>query len=182
MTDLAPKRGNLKRVAGNTLFMYSRTVFSLALNLFATRLVLKTLGVEDFGLFAVLASIIASFSFITGAVNASVSRFLCAALGHEDRREFSAVFTASAVLLFGVALLIAALTELCGLWYIQNHLVVAPERLPAAMTAFHFCVASTVILIIALPYQAALISQENIRAFALFTGVARKAVYFNRWI
>ena len=65
MTDLAPKRGNLKRVAGNTLFMYSRTVISLALNLFATRLVLKTLGVEDFGLFAVLASIIASFSFIT---------------------------------------------------------------------------------------------------------------------
>ncbi len=167
--DQAPKRGNLKRVAGNTLFMYSRTVFSLALNLFATRLVLKTLGVEDFGLFAVLASIIASFSFITGAVNGSVSRFLCAALGHEDRREFSAIFTASAVLLFGVALLIAALTELCGLWYIQNHLVVAPERLSAAMTAFHFCVASTVILIIALPYQAALISQENIRAFALFT-------------
>ncbi|HBC69114.1 MAG TPA: hypothetical protein DCZ56_02030 [Sutterella sp.] len=157
---------NKKRVAYNTLFLYGRTAIALLLNLYTTRLTLQILGVSDFGLYSVLASIVAAFSFISMAMNASVSRYLCAELGRVDERGVAAVFAASNVLMLAVALAIAVLTEAAGCWYIANYLVVSPERLHAAFVVFHFSVASTVVLILDTPFRAMLVALENIRVFA----------------
>ena len=160
---------NKKRVAYNTLFLYGRTAIALLLNLYTTRLTLQILGVSDFGLYSVLASIVAAFSFISMAMNASVSRYLCAELGRADERGVASVFAASNVLMLGVALAIAVLSEACGCWYIANHLVVPSERLLTAFVVFHLSVASTAVLILGIPYRAMLISIENIRVFAWTT-------------
>ena len=143
-----------------------RTAVLLVLNLYASRLVLKTLGVSDFGLFSVVASIIASFSFITMAMNGAISRFLCAELGRSDEAGVSAVFKASCALMLAAAVVIFSATQCIGCWYIARHLVVPAERLAATYTTFHLSLASASILILAMPFQAMLVATENIKAFA----------------
>lgn len=161
--------GSGKKVAKNTLFLYVRTVISLVLNLYASRLILKTLGVSDFGAFSVVASIIASFSFISASMNGAISRFLCAELGHSDQNGVPSIFKASCVLMLMLAVFIFGLVETAGYWYITNYLVISPERLSAAYVAFHFSLASAVILVLAMPFQALIIATENIKTFASIT-------------
>ena len=161
--------GSRRRVAKNTLFLYMRTAVSLILNLYASRLVLKTLGVSDFGLFSVVASIIASFSFITMSMNGAISRFLCAELGKADEAGVAAVFKASCALMLAVAIFIFGATQCVGSWYIANHLVIPAERLSAADTTFNLSLASASILILAMPFQAMLVATENIKTFASIT-------------
>lgn len=165
----ADQLGSRKQVAKNTLFLYIRTVISLVLNLYASRLILKTLGVSDFGVFSVVASIIASFSFITGSLNGAVSRFLCAELGKSDERGVACVFRSSCVLMFVLAVVVIFVAELIGNWYIANLLVIAPERLQATHTTFHFALASAAILVLAMPFQSMIIATENIKIFASIT-------------
>ena len=161
--------GSRRKVAKNTLFLYMRTAISLALNLYASRLILKTLGVSDFGLFSVVASIIASFSFINMSMGGAISRFLCAELGKSNENGVSSVFNASCALMLAVACIIFAATEFVGNWYITNHLVIPVERLSSAYTTFHFSLASATILILAMPFQSMLVATENIKTFASIT-------------
>ena len=165
----ADQLGSRKQVAKNTLFLYIRTVISLVLNLYASRLILKTLGVSDFGAFSVVASIIASFSFISASMNGAISRFLCAELGHSNSIGVSGVFKASCVLMLTLAVFIFGLVEVVGYWYITNYLVISPERLSAAYAAFHFSLASAVILVLAMPFQALIIATEIIKTFTSIT-------------
>ena len=161
--------GSRRKVAKNTLFLYMRTAISLALNLYASRLILKTLGISDFGLFSVVASIIASFSFINMSMGGAISRFLCAELGKSNENGVSSVFNASCTLMLAVACIIFAATEFVGNWYITNHLVIPVERLSSAYTTFHFSLASATILILAMPFQSMLVATENIKTFASIT-------------
>lgn len=161
--------GSRRKVAKNTLFLYMRTAISLVLNLYASRLILKTLGVSDFGLFSVVASIIASFSFINMSMGGAISRFLCAELGKSDENGVSSVFKASCALMLAVACIIFVATEFVGNWYITNHLVIPVERLSSAYTTFHFSLASASILILAMPFQSMLVATENIKTFASIT-------------
>ena len=158
--------GSKRKVAKNTMFLYMRAAIALILNLYASRLILKTLGVSDFGIFSVVASVIASFSFITSAMNGAITRFLCSKLGQSDEAGLSAVFKASCVLMLLVAIAIFVGVEIIGGWYINNHMVIPEERLSAAYTAFHFSLLSASILIVSMPFQALIISFENLKTFA----------------
>ena len=164
--EQASRFSNKKRVAYNTLFLYGRTAIGLLLNLYTTRLTLEILGVTDFGLYTVLASVVAAFSFISMAMNGAVLRYLCAELGHTDEKRVASVFAASNVLMLGIAFIIAVLSEAAGCWYITNYLVVPPERLHTAFVVFHFSVASTVVLILGTSFRAMLVAFENLRVFA----------------
>ena len=161
--------GSKRKVAKNTLFLYIRTAISLILNLYASRLILKTLGVSDFGAFSVVASIVASFSFIYGSMNGAVSRFLCTEIGRQDENGVATIFKASCVLMLFVSITIYIFGELIGIWYIENYLVISPERLSAARTTFHFSIASISILILSMPFQSMLIASENIKTYASIT-------------
>ncbi len=161
--------GSKRKVAKNTMFLYMRVAIALILNLYASRLILKTLGVSDFGIFSVVASVIASFSFITNAMNGAITRFLCSKLGQSDESGLSAVFKASCVLMLLVAIATFVGVEIVGGWYISNHMVIPEERLTAAYTAFHYSLLSASILIVTKPFQALIISFENLRTFASIT-------------
>ena len=60
---------NNKRIAKNTLLLYFRMFFIMAVSLFTSRVVLKTLGVEDFGIYNVVGGIVAISSVILGALS-----------------------------------------------------------------------------------------------------------------
>ena len=67
---------NSKRIAKNTLLLYVRMLFMMAVSLYTSRVVLHTLGVEDFGIYNVVGGVVAMFSVISGSLSAAISRFI----------------------------------------------------------------------------------------------------------
>ena len=65
-----------KRIAKNTLLLYFRMFFIMAVTLYTSRVVLKTLGVEDFGIYNVVGGVVAMFSVISGSLSAAISKLL----------------------------------------------------------------------------------------------------------
>ena len=49
---------NNKRIAKNTLLLYVRMLFTMAVSLFTSRVILNTLGVEDYGINNVVGGIV----------------------------------------------------------------------------------------------------------------------------
>lgn len=75
---------NNKRIAKNTLLLYFRMFFIMAVSLFTSRVVLKTLGVEDFGIYNVVGGIVAMMGILNGAMSVSTQRYLTFELGRGD--------------------------------------------------------------------------------------------------
>ena len=65
-----------KRIAKNTLLLYLRMFLLMGISLYTSRIVLETLGVEDFGVYNIVGSIIVLFSFINNALTAATRRFI----------------------------------------------------------------------------------------------------------
>ncbi len=72
MSDISQ---NNKRIAKNTLFLYIRMFISMGVSLFTSRVVLNVLGVMDYGIWNVVAEVIAMFSFLNASMSGASSRF-----------------------------------------------------------------------------------------------------------
>ena len=72
---------NNKRIAKNTILLYFRMIFMMAVQLYTSRVVLNTLGVEDYGIYNVVGGVVAMFSFLNNAMTASTQRYITFELG-----------------------------------------------------------------------------------------------------
>ena len=72
---------NNKRIAKNTLLLYVRMLFTMAVSLFTSRVILNTLGVEDYGIYNVVGGIVTMFSVLSGCVSSSTRRCITCELG-----------------------------------------------------------------------------------------------------
>lgn len=140
----------------------------LVISLFTSREILKYLGIEDYGIYNVVAGVVSFVSFFNATLMNSTQRFFNVALGSE-KRNINESFKASlfAHSLLAVVLLIAM--ETIGLWFVQNKLTIPEERMTAALWAFHTSIIITVLQIIRDPFNALIISYEKMSVFAYIT-------------
>lgn len=162
---------NNNRIAKNTLFLYIRMAFVLVVSLYTSRVVLRTLGVEDFGVFNVVAGFVSLFSFLNTALASGIQRFYNYELGSRGDEGVRQVYRASILIQFILAAVVFILVELIGIWYIDNKLVISPDRLDAARLVFHFSVFSLLIVIIQIPFSAAILAYERMDYYAI-VGIA----------
>lgn len=155
-----------KKIAINTAVLYLRMFAILIINLFAVRLVLRALGAEDYGIYNVVAGIVAIVGFVRTSMAAATQRFYSYAIGENDENRQREVFTASfrIFLLFSVIAILIA--EVVGLWLINNKLIIPVDRLLAAKWVFHFSIISFVATIMCTPFSAAIIAKENMGVYA----------------
>ena len=62
---------NSRRLAQNTLLLYFRQILIMAVSLYTVRVVLATLGAEDYGIYNVVAGVVTMFGFLSGAMASS---------------------------------------------------------------------------------------------------------------
>ena len=157
---------NNKRIAKNTLLLYVRMLFTMAIGLYTSRVVLNTLGVTDYGIYNVVGGVIAMLGFLTGSMGAASSRFITYDLGKGDmavmKRTFGNIksihlMLAGAILLFG---------ETVGLWFVLNKLQIPEDRMTAALWVYQFSVLTAMLGVVSVPYNAAIIAHERMKAFA----------------
>ena len=157
---------NNKRIAKNTVFLYFRMIVTVVVSLFTTRVVLKTLGVEDYGIYQTIGGLVAILGYLNGALSAGSSRFLTYELGKGDynklQRTFSTVFF---VHLF-LAVIVVIIGETIGLWFLYHELVIPSDRLFAASWVYHLTIVTAFFTITQVPYTASIISHERMNVYA----------------
>lgn len=155
-----------KRIAKNTMYLYFRMLITMVVGLFTSRIVLNTLGVEDYGINNVVGGVVAMFSLISASISASISRFLTFELGRGNMEQLKKVFSTSVTIQFILAAIIIIIAEIVGIWFINNELVISPDRLDAAHWVFHCSIISFAVSLISTPYNASIVSHERMNVFA----------------
>lgn len=157
---------NNKRIAKNTLLLYFRMLFMMGVSLFTSRVILNTLGVEDYGIYNVVGGIVAMFGFINGSMSSATQRYITFALGKRDEKRLQTVFSTTLQIHTLIAAIIVILGETIGLWFLFNKMQIPIDRMDAAFWVLQCSIISTVIMIVSVPYNAAIIAHEKMSAFA----------------
>ena len=154
------------RIAKNTIFLYLRSIVTLMISLYTSRVVLATLGVEDYGVYVVVGGVVAMFSSFSGALSSAISRFLTYELGRGSGNGLNKVFSTSVLIQLLLAGVIVLFVLMTGNWFLNTKLNIPVERLDAAHWVL---VCSTVTLgigLISIAYNAMIIAHEHMKAFA----------------
>ena len=155
-----------KRIAKNTLVLYVRMLFTMGISLFTSRVILQTLGVEDYGISSVVGGVISMFTFINAAMVSSTQRYLNFELVRGDANQLRSVFSTSLQIHALIALAIIVLSETVGLWFLNEKLVIPEARMTAAMWVYQCSILSCAVSIMSTPYNAVIVAHEKMSAFA----------------
>ena len=155
-----------RRIAKNTVQLYIRSLISLLISLYTSRLVLKGLGVDDYGIYGVVGGFVSMFSIVTSSLNGAISRFLNYALGKNDKVKQSNTFALSLNIMVILSIIVILLTETFGLWFLYNKMTIPPERLNAAFWCFQFSILSSVSSFLVVSFTSSIIAHEKMGVFA----------------
>ena len=155
-----------KRIVKNTLLLYVRTIFIMLVSLYTSRVVLQTLGVEDYGIYNVVGGIVAMFSLFSSSLSAAISRFLTYELGKNNIKKLSDVFSTSLNILIVFSILLAIVIEIAGVWFLSAKMNIPAERMVAANWVLQCSIIVFLINLISVPYNAAIIAHEKMDVYA----------------
>jgi O-antigen/teichoic acid export membrane protein len=158
-----------KRIAKNTAMLYFRLLLIMFITLYISRVVLNTLGVEDFGIYNVVGGIVIMFTSLNSAMAASSSRFMIFELGKKDYEQLKRVFSASLSSHIAIAIVIFLLAETAGLWFLTHKLIIPENRMSAALWVYQFSILSAMVSLTQVPYNAAIIAHERMNVYAYVT-------------
>lgn len=158
--------GDKEKIAKNTIFLYFRMILTMLVTLYTSRIILQVLGIDDFGLYQTVCGVVALLSFINTALSAGSSRFLTFELGKNDSSKLKKTFSSVLIVHAILGLIVVVLAETVGLWFVYHKLVIAPDRLNAAIFAYHFSVITMFFSITQVPYDASIISHEKMSIYA----------------
>ena len=159
-------QSNNKRIAKNTLLLYLRMLFLMAVSLYTSRVVLSALGVEDFGIYNVVGGVVTMFSMLSGSLSAAISRFITFELGKGNLPKLKRIFSSSVTIQIILSAIIILLIETVGVWFLNAKMVIPEVRVEAANWVLQFSAITFVINLISIPYNAAIIAHERMSAFA----------------
>jgi O-antigen/teichoic acid export membrane protein len=163
---MSDQSANNKRIAKNTLLLYVRMLFGMLVSLYTSRVILQTLGVEDYGVYNVVGGVISMFTFLNSAMSSATSRYITFEIGKGNMEQLKKVFSTSLQIHAIIALLIVFLGETVGLWFLLNELVIPDGRMDAAMWVYQCSIVTAVVTIMSVPYNADIIAHEKMSAFA----------------
>lgn len=160
-----------KRLAKNTMLLYSRMAISMVVSLFTSRVVLETLGFDDYGLYGVIGGIVTMFTFLNGAMNGASSRYITIELGRKDFVQLNKIFNVLFASHAAIALVVLVLGETVGLWFLLNKIVIPAGQETVAFWVYQISIISTLFGITLVPYSSMIIAHENMKLYA-YVGMA----------
>ena len=166
---------NNKRIAKNTAYLYLRMLFTSFLSLYAARLILQNLGVEDFGIYNVVGGVVTFMGFLTATMSSATQRYLTYHLGTGDSLRFKQTFS----LLINAYLIFCAFAfvvlEIAGPLYISNYMTIPAERINAAQWFFQFSLLTFLVSTISVPFRSSIVAYEKMEVYA-YIGIAEAVV------
>lgn len=157
---------NNKRIAKNTLLLYVRMFIMLFVALFTSRIVLQVLGETDYGIYNIIGGVVVLFSFLNSALLSATQRFLNFNIGKQDDEATHRVFCMSMNSYIILSCVFLVLGETIGLWFVNTQLNIPEDRMYAAKWVYQFSLATFIINLLRVPYNATIIAYERMGFYA----------------
>lgn len=159
---------NSRRVAKNTLLLYVRMLLLMFIGLITSRVILSSLGIEDYGTYNAVGGVVILFTLLSNSIAQAISRFITFELGKGGER-LKEIFAASVWVQAGLALLLTILVNTLGLWFLLEKMSIPEGRMNAAVWVLEFSLITLIINLFAVPYNATIIAHEKMGAFAVIS-------------
>lgn len=155
-----------KRIAKNTIILYARMLLVMLVSLYTVRIVLYALGEEDYGIHNVVGGIVTMFSFLTSTMNSASQRFFAFEIGRKNYSRLNQYFNITLLCYVGISVLIIAIAETLGLWFLKNYMTIPANRMDAALLVYHLAILSFMINMWTIPYSSMIIAHERMTIYA----------------
>lgn len=158
-----------KRIAKNTLYLYVRMFITMAIGIYASRIVLRVLGASDYGIYNVVGGVVTMFTMVSAALQTGTQRYLNYAMGENDFEKLKRTFSIAFGIHFFIALGILLIGETIGLWFVYNYLNIPDGRMSATIWVYQFSLITFVVNLIQLPFQSCIIAHERMNMYAFMS-------------
>lgn len=160
---------NNKRIAKNAIVLYMRMLLMMAITFYASRVILKVLGVEDFGIYNVVWGVTTIVTFFSGSLMNIAQRYLNIGIGANDLKLTNHYFNQFLMMFSVLSVVVLLIGELASVWVIERLLSIPPDRIIAAHWVYQFSLFSLILTLLQTPFQAAVIANEKMQIFAYIT-------------
>jgi O-antigen/teichoic acid export membrane protein len=172
---------NNKRIAKNTIALYVRTFNTMIVGLYTSRVMLQALGVENYGINAVIGGIVGMTALLTGAMSTSISRYITYAIGEGNNDRLRVMFSTSVNAQVIMAVIVAIILEIAGVWFLNSSANIPAGRLVAANWVLQCAIVSLSISLISSPFNAEIVAHEKMSIYAyvsIIDALLRLAICF----
>jgi O-antigen/teichoic acid export membrane protein len=138
----------------------------MPVNLYTVRVVLGTLGAEDYGIYSVVAGLVTMFGFLGNMMIITSQRFFSFEIGCGNLEQLKKLFSISLTIYILIAFVAFLAAETAGTWFVYKKLNIPDEKLHAVRIVFQCVVVSLLCTIIAAPFTADIIAHEDMNLYA----------------
>ncbi len=156
-----------KRIVANTSMLYLRMALIMFANLYIVRLILDILGTTDYGIYSVVGGMVVMFTFLSDSMASATQRFFAYEIGKRNAYKLKSLFSISVFLYIFFSIIIVILSEIFGLWFIENMMSVPQERVIASKWVLQFTILTFVFNILKTPYHSIIIAYEKMKVFGI---------------
>ncbi len=148
----------------NSIILYVRLVITAICGLLTTRFALQALGVDDFGVFSVVGSVISFIAVINTIMLSTSNRFIATAIGKKDDQLINETFNVNLSIHVAIAILTMILAIPLGEWYIRNYINYSGS-IENVLLVYRITVIGSVISFVGVPYNGLLLAKERFIVF-----------------
>jgi O-antigen/teichoic acid export membrane protein len=160
------EQGSNRTIARNTLMLYARSILMMVIGLYTSRVILRALGITDFGIYNAVGGVVGMLGFISSSLSNATSRFITIAIGGGDQEYINRTFGNIKIIYYSLSLIVVLLGETIGIWFLYTQMTIPSERMTAAFWVYQYSILSTVLFLICVPYNSVIIAHERMSAFA----------------
>lgn len=157
---------NNKRIAKNTIVLYIRTIFTMIVSLYTSRVILNALGVEDYGINNVVGGLVSMFSVMSSSLSSAIARFMTFELGKGDMERLKNIFCTSVNIQIFMAIIVFAVGAIVGFIFLNYKMSIPADRLYAANWVLFCSLLSFSVGLLSVPYDSCIVAHERMDVFA----------------
>lgn len=146
--------------------LFFRMFVVMGITLFTARVLLKELGIDDYGIYGVIGGIVTLTSFLDTAMTAASQRYFSLYLGKNDPDAVSTYFIHTIFIQIIFSIIIIILCETLGIWFVKYKLNYDVNREAAILIMFQFTILTFILNLLKTPFNALIISLEKMQFFA----------------
>lgn len=170
-----------KAILQNTVILYIRLAIVSISGLFTTRFALKALGFDDFGLFAVVGSVISFIALFNTIMLSTSNRFIATAIGKGETNHINKTFNVNLSIHASIAIITLIISMPLGDWYITNYLNFSGD-LQKAIIIYNITIVGSVISFVGVPYNGLLLAKERFFVFCTTDVVSHILKMIGAWL
>lgn len=155
-----------KRIARNSVFLYIRMFFVMCVAFYVSRVVLKALGVVDYGIYNVVGGLSTALVFFSSSLTGTTQRFLNFELGRNSLEKARNIFNISLMIFSAIAVVVLIAGATFGVWFVKTQLNLPEAQRPAAVTVLYATLITLASTFVFSVYESVLIARENMKLYA----------------